>query len=135
MKRIIICCCGAAYRGRRDEIKRLEQSGEIQIVGVTDKKLLPGGTFDGWPVIPREKIGEYSFDSIVVFSYYAEKEIREELIGQGIDSQAIAFDLPFKKVESSADGVSILCNNCWGGICAHSLGIEFCSPTKNLWIP
>ena len=76
MKRIIICCCGAAYRGRRDEIKRLEQSGEIQIVGVTDKKLLPGGTFDGWPVIPREKIGEYSFDSIVVFSYYAEKEIR-----------------------------------------------------------
>lgn len=135
MKRIIICCCGAAYQGRREKIKQLEQQGEIRVVGVTDKKLVPGVTFDGWPVIPREKIGEYSFDSIVVFSYHSEREIKEELIEQGVESRVIEFDLPFRSIEGSSNGISILCNNCWGGFCANSLGIEFCSPTKNLWIP
>lgn len=135
MKRIIICGCGVAYQCSREEIKRREQSGELQVVGISDKTLIPGGTIDGWPVIPREKIAEYSFDSVNIFSYHYEKEIREELIEQGIDSSVIASDLPSRSIDGVSDGISILCNNCWGGFCAHSLGIEFRSPTKNLWIP
>ena len=128
MKRIIICGCGADYWEDRDEIKQLEQEGMLQVVGVSDRRLSEGGIFDGWPVIQRESIKEFSFDNILVLSAVYRKEIKSELINLGVAPQALEYELPSRYIDRSYNGISIFSNNCWGGFAAHTLGIRFCSP-------
>ncbi len=134
MKRIIICGCGADYWEDRDEIKQLEQEGMIQVVGVSDRKFPEGSIFDGYMVIRRDMIAEYSFDNILVLSAVYGKEIKSELIRMGVAPQALEYELPSRYIDRSYNGISIFSNNCWGGFAAHTLGIRFCSPTVNLWI-
>ena len=133
MRKVILYSCGSYYRIIRDDLKECEKRGQFQILGISDKNSPPGDELDGWKLIPREKIPEYSFDNILILSPAYEREIREELIAMGVDSRAFDYQVRTKYWDRSLNGISILCNNCWGGYAAQTLGIECCSPTKNLW--
>lgn len=43
------------------------------------------------------------------------------------------FVIPQKRVELEKKEISILCNNCTGGLILHDLGLRFDSPTVNMF--
>ena len=133
MKKVILYGCGCNYRGMSDYLKYCRTKKRLDILGISDKNLPPGKFFDSWPLIPREKIREYPYDYIFITSEAYEQEIREELLAMGISEKAFDMNLRNYRYDRMLSGISIICNNCWGGIAAHTLGIECCSPTKNLY--
>ena len=134
MRRILLYGCGKRFHSIKDALKQCEKRGQFIIIGIYDKNLPEGKDIDGWPIIPKEKISEQSFDSILITSSIYEREIKEELLEYGIDSRVFNYGFCPSEWDTSLNGVSIFSNLCWGGIAAHTLGIECCSPTKDLWI-
>ena len=70
-------------------------------------------------------------------------EISEELFRYGIEKKRTLssriLDIPYfdwdKYLRIQKNDLSIICNNCVGGILYHTLGLECQSPCKNLAIP
>ncbi len=134
MKEVVLYGCGRYYRILKDDMKRGELDGEFRVIGVSDKNLPDGEMLDGWPLIPREKLPEHSFDSVYIMTPAYEREIREELLALGVPARAFEESVRSRYWDRSLSGISIFSNNCWGGYAAFTLGIECCSPTKNLWL-
>lgn len=134
MRNVILYGCGNYYRAMKDTIKKGEMEGRFHILGISGRDLPSGNVLDGWRLIPQEKLLEQPFDSILIMSTAYEKEIQEELIAHGVSVHAFDYTLRPQYWDLSLNGISIFCNVCWGGFAAHTLGIECCSPTKDLWI-
>lgn len=134
MRKVLLYGCGNDYQIRKNMIKQCEQEGRFEIIGVSGRNLPNGNTLDGWPLIPPEKLFEHQFDNILIMSTVYEEEIREELLARGVNPHVFDYHLKPQYWDASLNGISIFSNLCWGGIAAHTLGIECCSPTKNLWI-
>ncbi len=134
MRNVILYGCGSYYRAMKDTIKKGEVEGRFHVLGISGRELPPGDVLDGWRLIPRERLLEQPFDSILIMSTAYEREIQEELIARGVSVQAFNYTLRPQYWDLSLNGISIFSNACWGGFAAHTLGIECCSPTKDLWI-
>ncbi len=126
--------CGYYYRTVKDMIKRAEEEHRFQVLGISGRELPLGKSLDGWKLIPREELLEEPFDSILIMSEMYEEEIKDELIARGVSIKAFDYNLYPKYWDDSLNGITVFNNLCWGGIAAHTLGIECCSPTKDLWI-
>lgn len=138
--RVLIYGLGEQYNRNFNILKYFEMTGQIEIVGVTAKHTPDAVMLDGYPLVTYEKLYETEFDFIIVMSDIYFIEIVEELTGMGIGRRSILSyrvlqipSLNFERYIAFKDSdISIVSNNCWGGVICRTLGIECRSPFKNL---
>lgn len=116
----------------------------VDVIAIVDKKRgVFGFSMDGVPVITKEKIKNYGFDYIIV-TVLDEKlydEIVEEALCLGIDKSIILpvkiFGIPFfdfnDYVKIKEARVSIIADSCLAGFLYNRFGLEFNSPTINMF--
>lgn len=139
---IILWGIGAIYNSYINTIKYLEFKQEINIIGVTARGYSFIDDIDGYPNIKKTEIIKIDFDYIIIMSKKGEVEIISEALELGITRDKILpykiLDLPcfdfseYIKLKNSR--VSIISDNCWGGVAYSTLGLECLSPFKNLFI-
>lgn len=137
---VVIYGIGEQYNRNFNILKYYEITGQFNIVGITAKWTPDSLYLDGYNVIPISELHTIQYDYIVVMSDIYFEEIVRELVGGGIERRKIItyrvlqiphfdFDQYIKLKESN---VSIISNNCWGGVIYRTLGLECLSPFKNL---
>lgn len=126
-----------------NQIKFEELKGNICIKGVVTENVNKLGSFDGYKICNKNELKDMDLDIVLVtnVNFYFES-IKAEI--QSINSNvkvvnARILNIPqfdFKRYYSILiKGVSIISNNCWGGLTYHSLYMEFLSPFINLTVP
>lgn len=138
--RIIVWGLGTVYNRHINSLKYAEQNGEITVVAVTAMEVPKIQFLDAWRVINSDSLSEESFDYIIVMSESFFGEIVRHIVSMGIKREKIipcrVMDIPYFNwhdyIHILESRVSIACNNCWGGILYHTLGLECLSPFKNL---
>lgn len=138
--RIIIWGLGKFYNRHLNLLKYAEQNGEIIVVAVTALEVPKIKFLDEWRVIESDSLYKEKFDYIVIMSEQYFGEIARHAVSLGIDREKIVpcrvMDIPYFNwtdyIHILESHVSIACNNCWGGILYHTLGLECLSPFKNL---
>jgi len=133
---------GAAYNMFLNSIKYYEAKKAIEVVAVSDKGLSGISYIDGYRFISLEDIQYAKYDYIVILSSKYFNEIRNELIEMNVQSSKILsykfLELPNididKYIMLKNSNISIVSNNCWGGIVYNTLGMECLSPFKNLFL-
>lgn len=141
--KIILWGIGKTYNIIRNTLRYFEMTNQIKIVAITAKMIPNAKTLDGYELIRVEKIKELEYDYIFILSdvYYAEI-VGECTYQYGIPRRKLLrynvlllpeLDLQ-KYFEVYNSQVTILSNNCWGGIAYKTLGMECRSPLKNLFL-
>lgn len=137
---VLIYGIGEQYNRNLNIIKYYEITRQFEIAGVTAKWTPVAQYLDGYPVIGYEEITRTTFDYMVVMSDIYFDEIVRDMTGRGISRERI---LPYRVlqipgldfgryVQFKDSNMSIISNNCWGGVICRTLGIECRSPFKNL---
>ncbi len=141
--KILIWGMGEIYNRYKNAIAYFEYSKQFEVIGITATTLPRYEYIDGYKVIsPQEAIREKKFDYIIIMSDRFFHDIAESLKNEGIlDNEIVSYkflEIPnVKFIEYLAlkhSRITIISNNCWGGILYHTLGLECLSPTKNLFI-
>lgn len=140
MFRIVIWGTGYGYNQYLNLMKYQELLGEIEIVGVTGKDVFYF-SLDGYQFIPIDKLTDIKPDYIVVTTESGFREIVKTGMAMGMAKErfllAKVFAIPnflfSKYVLLHESKVSIIANNCWGGLVYHNLGLEFNSPFINMF--
>jgi len=96
---------------------------------------------DGFRIVKASDFCNLQFDYLIIASARYYKEIKEEAVRQGIESDRIidgsVFRLPlfdFRRYVSLIENpVTILSDDCWGGGVYHRLKLPFSSPLINIW--
>lgn len=140
MVKVLIWGLGPKYNLYINAIKYCEVQGEIEIVGVTDRKELYT-CLDGYPFIPLEEICSHEIDYIAITPDSYQK-ISQQAVQMGFSEEQLilarVFALPgfrFNKYRELLDSkVSIIPNNCWGGVVYHTLGMKCLSPFINMFM-
>lgn len=138
--RVLIYGLGEQYNRNFNILKYFEITGQFEIAGVTAKHTPDAVMLDGYPLVTYEKLYETEFDFVIVMSDIYFAEIVEELTGLGISRSSIlsyrVLQIPsfnFERYIAFKDSnISIVSNNCWGGVIYRTLGLECRSPFKNL---
>lgn len=141
-KRLVIWCGFEDYELYRSQLRMEEIKGNIEIAAVIflDEDVVK--IVDGITVIKVEQLQHISYDYIVGFG----DALSEDMIGilqmlkisreQFLPGRI--FNLPefdFKRYLSvKEERVTIISDNCWGGMTYHALGMEFYSPFINLYV-
>lgn len=141
MYRILIWGCGLQYGRYINAIKYQEILGNIEVAGVTGKDRLYK-YLDGYRFIPLEELDNENIDYVVAASEEHYKEICTMAVKMGFDSNRImqgkVFCLPYfnfaRYVDLMQSNISIIANNCWGGVAYHALGMQFYSPFINMFL-
>lgn len=139
-RKILVYGLGEQYNRNFNTIKYFEITGQFAVVGVTAKHVPSALRLDGYPVITYDRIPETEFDYVVVMSDIYFDEIVNDLTELGISRRRILSyrvllipSLDFERYLAFKDSnISIISNNCWGGVICRTLGIECRSPFKNL---
>lgn len=141
MYKIIIWGIGDIYNQLLNTIHYFEISNQIEVVALTANEDFKTMILDGYPIIHKSEIVTIEFDYVIVASVLYFNEIMNEAVeGLGIERGRI---IPFRVMQipnlNFADYIrlrnsklSIVSNNCWGGLICHTLGIECLSPFKNV---
>lgn len=126
---------GKEYNSHVMCLKHQESFNEIRINAVTANEIPHYSRIDGWQLIEKEKIKRTAFDYILVMNEAYQDEIVTDIMKLGIERKRIlpcrifTWSRYIRLLESE---ISILSNNCWGGIVCYTLGMECRSPFKNL---
>ena len=139
---IIVWGIGEIYNKHVNTLKWLEQKAEAEVIALTAKGYSFLDNLDGYPVVEKEEIKELEFDYIIIMSENSKNDIIDEALELGISREKLLsykiLDLPdfnFKEyINLKNSRISIISNNCWGGIIYATLGLECLSPFKNLFI-
>lgn len=138
--KILLWGLGSDYSQNINSIKYQEMLGNVHIVGVTDThSIYP--CLDGYPFIKVEELNGLDIDYIVVTTTGYYKEICTTILRRGIERKKIipasAFSIPsfnfFDYVRLLESNITIIAQNCWGGITYHCLGMKFNSPFINMF--
>lgn len=138
--KIVIYGMGEQYNKNFNTIKCFVLLEQFTVVGVTAKWTPDVTSLDGYKIIKLNELYTVQYDFIVVMSDIYFDEIVKELTDSGIErSKIISYrvlqipNLDFNAyVDLKNSKVSIISNNCWGGVICRTLGIECLSPFKNL---
>lgn len=138
--KIVLWGMGKEYNSKVNILKYYEAKGDIQIVALTSNELLPFKYLDNWEIINKEELNEIYFDLLIVMSEINYRSILKDIVSLGISKEKIVpcrvLDIPYFNFidyfELRQNKISILSNNCWGGLVYHTLGMECLSPFKNL---
>lgn len=141
-KKIVLWTSFQAYEEFRPQLVIEEQKGNIEIAAVM---FLDEGVVkqvDGYEVIQIERLPQTSFDYVLGFGDELADDMIKILKTIGIERakflSARILKLPnfdfglYWQVREAK--VSIIADNCWGGISYHSLDLPFCSPFINLFV-
>lgn len=140
--RIVVWGLGTDYNRHMNLLKYAEVNKEIQVIAVTANELPNVKSLDGWSVIDKSDLKRTDFDYVVVMHEKYFGEIVSDIVNLGIERKVIipcrVLDIPYFNWKSYIgilkSGVSIVCNNCHGGILYRTLGMECRSPFKNLFL-
>ena len=140
--KFILWGLGAIYNRLFNSVKYYEAIGAIEIAAVTDRYFWEGSYVDNYPLVMPRDIVNIEHDYIVVLSNKFFGEIREELMEMGVDSKEILsyrfLEIPNvdvdRYIQLKNSNISIVSNNCWGGITYKTLGLECLSPFKNMFL-
>ena len=138
--KIVIYGIGEQYNKNFNTIKYFELLEQFSVVGVTAKWTPDSTSLDGYNIIKLTELHTVQYDFIIVMSDIYFDEIVRELTDRGIErSKIISYrvlqipNLDFNAyIDFKNSKVSIISNNCWGGVICRTLGIECLSPFKNL---
>lgn len=144
MRRCIIWGLGDEYEEILKSVYYEIAKGNMLVVALVAKPEDTIGTMrDGWPIINKREIADVEFDYLIIASSSWYNEIYKEAIEAGIPSSKILngnifklslFD--FKRYINLVENpITILSNDCWGGLLYHELYLPFTSPTINIFIP
>lgn len=140
MKRCLLWGTGIAFKNNIQLIQYYEQSGKIEVVGITSNDSFYDSIL-GYSFIDKSKISEIEFDVLIIMTErYVFPEIRKEAISKGVSEEKIVplfvMTLPGFDFDKYAcikrNPPTIFTSNCWGGVTYSSLGLEFKSPLINL---
>jgi uncharacterized protein (DUF1919 family) len=141
MYKIIIWGIGNVYNQLLNTIHYFEISNQIEVAALAANECFGNMTLDGYPIIHKSEIITKEFDYIIVATdLYFDEIINEAVEGMGIEREKI---IPFRVMQIpnlnfgeyirlKNSKLSIVSNNCWGGLICHTLGIECLSPFKNV---
>ncbi len=116
----------------------------VEVIVIADTKM--GGIYnkiDGIPVIFPNELTSFSFDYLIICAYY--KPVLEEIIAAavslGINRNIILplriFQIPFFNFDDyiriKNSNISILSDSCFAGYLYHKFGMQFTSPTINMF--
>ena len=140
--RFVLWGLGATYNRIFNSIKYYEVIGAIEIVAVTDNCFWQDSCIDNYSLIKPKDIVNIEYDYIVILSNKSFGGIRRELMEIGVDSRKILsyrfLEIPNVNVDRyiqlKNSNISIVSNNCWGGILYKTLGLECLSPFKNMFL-
>lgn len=140
MKKILIWGIGNRYNELKNIIDFEVLKGNIEIVAMVSRDKY-ANYVDGKKVIDKNEIENYEYDYIVIF---AEKfaEIKDEILTLGIGREKIIdgsiFKIPcfdFSRYSSLIENpVTIISDDCWGGMIYKYLKLKATSPFRNLEI-
>lgn len=140
--RFVLWGIGAVYNKMRNALSYYELTGQLEIVGIVAKDAPKARTLDGIPLYRSERVGELEYDYVLVLSDNRFLEIAADAARCGIKRERLlhykVLQIPgmvlgeyIKLYESR---LTVISNNCWGGIAYSTLGLECLSPTKNLFL-
>lgn len=141
MKKVLIWGVGKNYQKYINCIKLAEHAGCFHVVGVAAKD----GNYsslDGYPFFKSEQFSQANFDVVLVTAVKFFNEIADVLQKCGVDKKQIIpvtiFDVPYYTLENYMQlldsRITIISNNCWGGILYHTLSLPFSSPFINMYV-
>ena len=140
-KKIVVWGTGNVYNRTISYIRLYEKSTEISIVGVTSNDQ-NYALIDGYPFISKNDLCKIDYDYIIVCVQEMEG-VRSEANKLGIDINRLVsvfvvmqpgFDFEeYSRIVSK--NITVISQNCFGGIMCNKLGLRFNSPFVNMWMP
>lgn len=140
MKRVVVWGIGQAYETYLNNLMYEELKGNIKIVAlITRLEDKYCRTKDGIEVITKDEVPGVAFDYLIVSALSQYDEIKQEAADIGIQQEKIVridllsiplmdLGLYFCLLENP---VTILSDDCWGGMVYHYLKLPFSSPLIN----
>lgn len=141
--RAIIWGIGKIYNRMVNVLDYFRVKGQLEVLAITAHELPDYQKIDGYNLIKKEKIQNMKYDFLIVMNERNFDEIVEEAVHIcNVPRERIipywVFETPrldlnrYMKLRESR--ISIISNNCWGGIAYRALGLEVLSPFKNLFL-
>ena len=141
--KIAVWGLGGAYARLLPSLLRQVERGEIEVVGVIDKAFQGITSLDGYRLCDAHELPDLDFDYLLISSHRFFDEIAAEAMGEyGVQREKIVpgrvFFIPgfefglYARVKESR--ISIVSNNCWGGVVSNALGLQGLSPFKNAYM-
>lgn len=141
MYNILIWGTGCEYNKYFNCIRLFELKEQISIVGITSNDKEINVSIDNYPFVQKKDIKSLVFDYCIVAMEDMSIMI-QEAEDLGIEKSKLipirVLSIPnidfneYIKLKNSH--LTIFSYNCWAGLCYHRLGLEFLSPTINLFI-
>ena len=141
--KVVLWGVGRIYNRLFNILKYFELKNEIEIVALTATNIPMIKYLDGYPVKTLDELEKIDYDLVIILNDIQEKEIFKAATElYGIPQEKLIFyrilELPNfcldKYLELKKSKISIISNNCWGGVIYHTLGMECLSPFKNLYL-
>ncbi len=139
--RVVLWGVGQQYNTMINLLRCYEDCNQIEIVGIIAKDLPCFRTLDGYKPLTMKEIDQIDYDYLMVMSdrYF------DEIVNTAISmanvprNKIISYRLltvpyfNFQKYDLlKKQKISIVSNNCWGGIIYKTLNMECMSPFKNV---
>lgn len=139
--RLILWGIGKVYNTILNLLKVYEKSDQIEIVGITARDLPDFKYLDSYRLLNLKELQAESYDYIMVLSndYFVEivklamefaNVPREKIVSYHI------LEIPYFNFRQydfiKKQKISIVSNNCWGGLIYNTLSMECRSPFKNV---
>lgn len=122
-------------------IRCYEDLNQIEIVGITAQDLPDFKYLDSYRLISINELQAESYDYVMVLSgYYFAEIVKTAMESANVPREKIIsyriLEIPcfnFTQYDFiRKQNISIVSNNCWGGIIYHTLNLECISPFKNI---
>ena len=144
MDKCIIWGLGKDYEKIINQLKFEIFKGNIEITALVSKEDSSWcQRRDGYLLLPKDKLIDIDFDYLIITSNRFFCEIKKEILLLGIPENKIingqVLNLPLfdwnRYISLIKNPITILSNNCWGGLIYSKLFLPFSSPLINLYIP
>ncbi len=139
--RIVLWGIGKVYNSLINLLRFYFELGQIEIVGITAQDLPECKALDNFKVLNSEEVQTLDYDYLIVMSdeYFeqiksmAMRELhipRRKIVSYHILEIPYFDFIKYDLIRKSK--ISIVSNNCWGGVLYNTLGMQCMSPFKNV---
>ncbi|MCI7791068.1 MAG: DUF1919 domain-containing protein [Lachnospiraceae bacterium] len=139
----VIWGIGKIYNRMANVLNYFKLKKQLEVLALTAHELPPYHEIDGFELVQKEKIQNWEYDLLIVMNERNFDDIVEEAVHIcNVPREKIVpywvFEIPRLDLDRymylRKSRISIVSNNCWGGIIYKTLGLEALSPFKNLFV-